>query len=28
KSLADGGKPQFATVSKVLKALGCKLAVA
>ncbi|MCI5132646.1 MAG: putative addiction module antidote protein [Candidatus Electrothrix sp. EH2] len=28
KSLADGGKPQFVTVSKVLKALGCKLAVA
>lgn len=28
KSLADGGKPQFATISKVAKALGCKLAVA
>ncbi|CAK8718577.1 MAG: putative addiction module antidote protein [Candidatus Electrothrix sp. AX5] len=28
KSLADGGKPQFTTVSKVIKALGCKLAVA
>ena len=27
KSLADGGKPQFATISKVSKALGCKLAV-
>jgi len=27
KSLADGGKPQFATISKVTKALGCKLAV-
>ncbi|MCI5142922.1 MAG: transcriptional regulator, partial [Candidatus Electrothrix sp. ATG1] len=26
--LPDGGKPQFATVTKVLKALGCKLAVA
>jgi probable addiction module antidote protein len=28
KSLADGGKPQFATISKVSGALGCKLAVA
>lgn len=28
KSLADGGKPQFATISKVSEALGCKLAVA
>ena len=28
KSLAEGGKPQFATISKVSKALGCKLAVA
>ena len=28
KSLADGGKPQFTTVSKVIKAFGCKLAVA
>ena len=28
KSLADGGKPQFATISKVIKALGSKLAVA
>ncbi len=27
KSLADGGKPQFATISKVTKALGCQLAV-
>ena len=27
KSLADGGKPQFSTISKVTKALGCKLAV-
>jgi probable addiction module antidote protein len=27
KSLAEGGKPQFATISKVTKALGCKLAV-
>ncbi len=27
KSLAEGGKPQFATISKVSKALGCKLAV-
>ena len=28
KSLADGGKPQFATISKVTKALGCTLVVA
>jgi len=28
KSLADGGKPQFKTIIKVTKALGCKLAVA
>ncbi len=28
KSLAEGGKPQFTTISKVSKALGCKLAVA
>lgn len=28
KSLAEGGKPQFATISKVTKALGCELAVA
>jgi probable addiction module antidote protein len=28
KSLADGGKPQFATISKISEALGCKLAVA
>ncbi len=28
KSLADGGNPQFTTISKVTKALGCKLAVA
>lgn len=28
KSLADGGKPQFATISKVSEALGCKLVVA
>ncbi len=27
KSLADGGKPQFKTISKVTKAFGCKLAV-
>jgi len=28
KSLADGGKPRFDTISKVIEALGCKLAVA
>lgn len=28
KSLADGGNPNFSTVSKVAKALGCKLSVA
>lgn len=28
KSLADGGKPQFTTISKVSAALGCKLAIA
>ena len=28
KSLADGGKPQFATISKISEALGCKLALA
>ncbi len=28
KSLADGGKPQFATISKVSEALGCRLAIA
>ena len=28
KSLAEGGNPQFATISKVTKALGCKLAIA
>ena len=27
KSLADGGKPQFSTISKVSEALGCKLAI-
>lgn len=27
KSLAYGGKPQFATISKVSEALGCKLAI-
>jgi probable addiction module antidote protein len=27
KSLADGGKPQFTTISKVSEALGCKLAI-
>ena len=27
KSLADGGKPQFTTISRVSEALGCKLAV-
>jgi probable addiction module antidote protein len=28
KSLAENGNPQFKTISKVTKALGCKLAVA
>ena len=28
KSLAEGGKPQFATIVKVTEALGCKLHVA
>jgi len=28
KSLADGGKPQFATISKISEALGCKLVIA
>ncbi|MCG8616096.1 MAG: putative addiction module antidote protein, partial [Desulfobacterales bacterium] len=28
KSLSQGGNPQFSTISKVTKALGCKLAVA
>ncbi len=28
KSLADGGNPNFVTVSRVAKALGCKLQVA
>ena len=27
KSLAQGGNPRFDTISKVTKALGCKLAV-
>ena len=27
KSLAEGGNPQFSTISKVTKALGCRLAV-
>lgn len=27
KSLAENGNPQFITISKVTKALGCKLAV-
>jgi len=27
KSLADDGNPKFATVSKIVAALGCKLAV-
>ena len=27
KSLAEGGNPGFITISKVTKALGCKLAV-
>ncbi len=28
KSLSEGGNPNFATISKVTKALGCKLSVA
>ncbi len=28
KSLSENGNPKFATISKVTKALGCKLAVA
>jgi probable addiction module antidote protein len=28
KSLSEDGNPQFKTISKVTKALGCKLAVA
>jgi probable addiction module antidote protein len=28
KSLSQGGNPKFQTISKVTKALGCKLAVA
>ena len=28
KSLSENGSPKFSTVSKVTKALGCKLAVA
>lgn len=28
KSLAENGKPQFVTISKITRALGCKLAVA
>ena len=28
KSLAEGGNPRFSTISKVTKALGCKLAIA
>jgi len=27
KSLADGGNPHFSTISKVTKALGCKLSI-
>ena len=27
KSLAEGGNPHFSTISKVTKALGCRLAV-
>ena len=27
KSLADGGKPRFDTISKVVEALGCRLAI-
>jgi probable addiction module antidote protein len=28
KSLADGANPNFITISRVVKALGCKLDVA
>lgn len=28
KSLSEGGNPRFTTISKVTRALGCKLAVA
>lgn len=28
KSLSDDGSPKFSTISKVTKALGCKLAIA
>lgn len=28
KSLAENGNPKFSTISKVTKALGCKLAIA
>ncbi len=28
RSLSENGNPQFSTISKVAKALGCKLAVA
>ena len=28
KSLSEGGNPNFTTISKVTKALGCKLSVA
>ncbi|MDH3347265.1 MAG: putative addiction module antidote protein [Desulfobulbaceae bacterium] len=28
KSLAEDGNPQFTTISKVIKALGCKLTIA
>ncbi|MEA3545508.1 MAG: addiction module antidote protein, partial [Thermodesulfobacteriota bacterium] len=28
KALSQNGHPQFSTISKVTKALGCKLAVA
>jgi probable addiction module antidote protein len=28
KSLTEGGNPRFSTISKVTKALGCKLALA
>ena len=27
KSLAEGGKPRFGTISKVIKALDCKLTI-
>lgn len=27
KSLAEGGHPRFETISKIVKSLGCKLAV-